>query len=69
MYFYDILISGATKVKKDQTLSEVIKKAKELNIKFNPNKLQYCVSKVKFLGFLFSCDGIQPDNKRIKRAV
>jgi len=40
-------------------LREVIKRAKQLNIKFNPKKLQYHVSKVKFLGFIISVESIQ----------
>lgn len=33
---------------------------------FYCNKLQYCVSKVKFLSFVFSNEGVQPDIERIK---
>lgn len=67
VYFDDILVSGVIREDHDKALSEVIERAREFNIKFNPNELQYCVSKVKFLGFIFSNKGVlPPDIERIK---
>jgi len=34
-------------------MEEVLKKARENNIKFNPKKGQFIRKKVKFLGFVF----------------
>ncbi|CAI6350058.1 unnamed protein product [Macrosiphum euphorbiae] len=66
VYFDDILIAGETLEEHDRALNEVIKRAKQFNIKFNPKKIQYKVSKVKFLGFIFSAEGVQPDSERIR---
>lgn len=66
VYFDNILVSGSTIEERDLALNEVIKKAREFNIKFNSTKLQYKVPKVKFLGFLISSEGIQPDEERIR---
>jgi len=40
VYFDDILVAGETKEEHDMALREVIKRSKQLNIKFNPKKLQ-----------------------------
>lgn len=66
VYFDDILVTVKNKEEHDIVLFEEMKRAKQFNIKFNPTKLQYCVSKVKFLGFVFSCGGVQPDEDRIR---
>lgn len=47
-------------------LKEVTKILREYNIKCNPTKLQYCVSKVKFVGFVFSNEGVHPDSNKLK---
>jgi len=66
VYFDDILVSGSTIEEHDLALNEVIKNSRKFNIKFNSAKLQYKVPKVKFLGFLFSSEGVQPDEERIR---
>jgi len=66
VYIDDILVAGVTKEEHDMSKSEVIKRAIQFIIKFNPKKLQYKVSKVKFLGFIISAEGIQPDTERIR---
>jgi len=47
-------------------LNIVLSKRREFNIRFNPTKLQYCVDKVKLLGFNFSEEGVQSEDDRIK---
>jgi len=55
-------VSGSTIEEHNLALNGVIKKAREFNI----NKVQYKVPKVKFLGFVFSSEGTQPDQERIR---
>ncbi|GFV58799.1 retrovirus-related Pol polyprotein from transposon 17.6 [Trichonephila clavipes] len=50
-------------------LCRVLEKAKLLNIKFNPDKLQYRVSEVKYVGQIISKSGIKPDPDQIKAIV
>lgn len=38
----------------------------KLNIKFNKDKLQYKIDKVKYIGFEFSSNGMKIDEDRIK---
>lgn len=58
----------------DENLKKLIERAVELNIKFNRNKFQYKVNKVKYIGFEFSAEGMKIDDdriqtKRIKRSI
>ncbi|GFW76648.1 transposon Tf2-8 polyprotein [Trichonephila clavipes] len=50
-------------------MSRVLERAKLLNIKFNPDKLQYRVSEVKYVGEIISKSGIKPDPDQIKAIV
>ncbi|GFW23142.1 transposon Tf2-9 polyprotein [Trichonephila clavipes] len=50
-------------------MSRVLERAKLLNINFNPDKLQYRVSEVKYVGQIISKSGIKPDPDHIKAIV
>lgn len=70
IYIDDILVAGKTKEEHDMILNKVINRARELNVKFNRNKLQFCVNEMcKYLGQIFMSDGIKPDNNRVKAIV
>lgn len=47
-------------------INKIVKSAKETNIKFNTNKLQYCQKKIKFLGHVVNKDGMRPDQEQVK---
>jgi len=47
-------------------LEKVTENARKFNVKFNIKKFQYCVSEVKFLGFIFNEFGVTPDPDRIR---
>ncbi|GFX52843.1 transposon Tf2-9 polyprotein [Trichonephila clavipes] len=53
----------------DAIMSRVLERAKFLNIKFNPDKLQYRVSEVKYAGQIIFKSGIKPDSDYIKAIV
>lgn len=63
------MITGSTKEEHDETLEKVLKKARENNIKFNPKKVQFMKRKVKFLGFVFGSEGVEPDKDRITSII
>ncbi|KAJ3655671.1 hypothetical protein Zmor_014792 [Zophobas morio] len=69
VYIDDLLIAGETEEEHDAILNKVIDRARKLNIKFNQSKVQYRKSQVKYLGHLFSKDGMQPDPDRIKSII
>jgi len=69
VYFDDIFIVEETIEMHDRTLNKVIKRDKQFNIKFNSKKLQYKVSKVKFLEFILSAGGVTEYNNKCDKRV
>lgn len=65
-YFDDYCIATETKEEHDVVLNQVVDRAKNLNIKFNLDKLQYCKKSVKFMGHVISELGLQPDPDQVK---
>jgi len=66
VYIDDILVYGKTKEEHDEALKKVMDRARLLNIKFNPDKIQYQKNEIKYLGLKFSEKGVEPDEDRIK---
>lgn len=66
IYFDDFIIAANNEVDHDRILNDVIKRSKKLGIKFNENKLQYRVTEVRYLGQIFSKNGMKPDPKYIE---
>lgn len=66
VYFDDILCAASSKEELDEIITQVLAKAREYNIKFNINKLQYYVTEVKYFGFIFDKIGMRPDKDRIQ---
>ncbi|GFX79802.1 transposon Tf2-9 polyprotein [Trichonephila clavipes] len=69
IYFDDIIVAGCDEDSHDTIMSRVLERAKLLNIKFNPDKLQYRVSEVKYVGQIISKSGIKTDPVHIKAIV
>ncbi|GBL95541.1 Transposon Ty3-I Gag-Pol polyprotein [Araneus ventricosus] len=69
VYFDDLLTAGDTIEQHDEILGKVIKRAKELNIKFNQNKIQLKVPEVKYLGYIFSSEGMKPDPDYVQAII
>lgn len=65
VYFDDILCAAETKEELNEIIEEVLKVARKYNIKFNPNKVQYQVESVKYLGQVFDLEGYKPDPDRV----
>ncbi|GFS85112.1 transposon Tf2-9 polyprotein [Nephila pilipes] len=62
-------LEGYNEDSHDTIMSKVLERARSLNIKFNPDKLQYRVSEVKYVGQIISKSGIKPDPDHIKAIV
>lgn len=60
VYFDDLLIYVRTEEEHDKILQLVINRAREKNIKFNKNKVQFKSNEVKYFGLNFSDQGISP---------
>ncbi|GBL80157.1 Transposon Ty3-I Gag-Pol polyprotein [Araneus ventricosus] len=69
IYFDDIIVVGNDEASHDAIMSKVLERARSVNIKFNPDKLQYRVSEVKYVGQIISKSGIKPDPDPIKAIV
>lgn len=66
IYFDDLIITGSTEQEHDDVLRLVLERAKKYNIKFNKAKIQFKSRQVKFMGQLFSGNGIEPCESYIK---
>lgn len=66
IYFDDMIIAAANEEEHDKILKVVLERAKQYKVKFNPNKLQYKVTQVKYLGRIFDADGVRPDPEQVK---
>lgn len=63
IYFDDIFIAGADIEEHDATMERVLLRARENNIKFNKEKIQYRLEEVKFMGQIIKKNTVKPDSK------
>lgn len=68
-YIDDILVWGSTKSEHDERLRNVLLRARERGFKFNPDKCQICVNEIKYLGTVFSSEGIKIDDRKVEAIV
>ncbi|GBM78829.1 Retrovirus-related Pol polyprotein from transposon 17.6 [Araneus ventricosus] len=61
-----LIIAGKNREEHDKILLEVLERAKENNIKFNPNKFQFRIEEVKYMDLLVSKDGIKADPSHVR---
>jgi len=66
VYFDDLLIASDTEKDHDITVKKVIERARSRGVKFNKNKVQYKVTSVKYLGNIFSVEGMTIDPNRVR---
>ena len=50
----------------DHNVLALMKCARDKNLKFNPYKIQFKLSKITFLGQVISDQGVEPDVRKIK---
>ena len=62
--FDDIIIGGKSAEEHDLILRKVLTRARELNIKFNRDKIQFRVHQVKYMGEVVSELGFSPDPEK-----
>lgn len=62
----DILIYAPDKETHDKRLENVLKRAREINIKFNKEKSVICKEEVRYLGHIFNKDGVKVDENKVK---
>lgn len=69
VYFDDIIVAGDSLAEHDKILRQVMDRAKQYNVKFNENKIQYRSETVKYVGLVLSKSGIKPDSEHVKAIV
>lgn len=69
IYFDDFIIATESEKEHNEVLSKVMNRALENNVKFNAKKLQFKVNSVKYLGMVFSVNGVSPEPERVKSIV
>ena len=62
----DMIIAGKDEEEHDATFRKVMKRAREQNVKFNPEKIQFKVPKVIYMGTEITKDGLRPDPKKVE---
>lgn len=65
-YLDDILVFGKTKQEHDQNLAAVLARLNKHNVKLNLDKCRFNQTKVKFLGFNLSRNGLSINEDKIK---
>ena len=50
----------------DSILQQVLDRAREKNVRFNKEKMQFKVSSVHYMGHIVSAEGLKPDGEKIK---
>lgn len=65
VYFDNIIVGADTQEELYNVVNKLIEVASLNNVKFNPEKLQYFVSEVSFLGMKFNSLGIKADENRV----
>lgn len=66
IYFDDIAIAAENEEEHDKTLSGVMERARENNVKFNSKKIQYKQNKITFMGHIISEGEIRPRHKYLR---
>ena len=66
IYLDDIMIWGKDEKEHNERVNKVLQRAKEWNVTFNLRKCIFGASEVKYVGHIFSKDGIKMDDEKIE---
>ena len=62
----DLIVAGENEKKHDIALAQVSQRARERNVLFSPQKLQYKVRQLRYMGHILSQQGQRPDPEKIE---
>ncbi|KAH9585992.1 hypothetical protein MS3_00007063 [Schistosoma haematobium] len=60
-YLDDIIIMGVDRVDLEKKLDQVLTRIAEYGLRLRPEKCDFCMQKVRYLGFIIDKDGRRPD--------
>lgn len=66
IYIDDILITGKTESEHNERLKMVLSRAKEMGVRFNKQKCKIGLKEVRFMGHIFSEEGVKIDADRVE---
>ena len=67
--FDDIIVAAKDDHEHDEIMRKLLQRARDANVKFNPAKLQYKVSEVKYMGNIVSESGLKPDAEKVRAII
>ena len=62
----DIVVWGTTKQEHDRRLLAVLETVRESGLKLNKSKCEFGVQELTYLGEKLSCEGVQPDPRKVE---
>uniref|UniRef100_A0A9J8CJP5 ribonuclease H n=1 Tax=Cyprinus carpio carpio TaxID=630221 RepID=A0A9J8CJP5_CYPCA len=62
----DIIVGGNGEQEHDANLRKVLDRAREVNLRPNPQKCKFRLSEVSYVGHIFTSKGLQPDSAKTK---
>ena len=62
----DIIVWGSTPAEHDERLQHVLEKCREANLKLNKEKCEFRLNELKFVGHIFSADGVRADPEKVE---
>ncbi|KAK2703432.1 hypothetical protein QYM36_018105 [Artemia franciscana] len=65
----DIIVYGDTQEEHDERLAAILERALVKGIRFNEEKCEFSVSRVKYFGHVISSEGMQPDPDKIPKYI
>ena len=65
----DLIISAKDEAEHDAIILRVLERARQQNVKFNANKIQYKVNTVTYMGHIVSAEGMRPDLRKVEAIV
>jgi len=65
----DMIVAAATELEHDVIVAKIMERARTHNVKFNPDKIQYKVNKVNFMGHVITPQGVRADDGKIQAIV
>lgn len=65
----DILIHGHTITEHNERLKSVLDRAREVNLKLNPNKSKICKTEVNYVGHILTQQGLKPNKERVDAII
>ena len=62
----DIIVGGNGEQEHDVNLKKVLDRAREVNLRLNPQKCKFRLNEVSYVGHIFTSKGLQPDPAKTK---